>query len=198
MNPRESGSRLVSAVPRRPRRGHSALIAAIVAVALLVGGAGCDWLGTVGGRTVQVELGRAPNVEAGLAVYAARIEIGVTGTPEVVSGKVVLPVHLYRRHGEAVSPQAVFVLGDDPHRPGRLCFVVYDLGPQLAAVAGVAGHGKYRGFASVWELALVIGREAAQELVGEVWKTIDDVGRELSESLHPSPTAQRRGGASGG
>jgi hypothetical protein len=155
------------------RGGRGEFLGVVVAIALLMGGAGCQWISGIGGRTVQVEFGRSVAVESGLAVYASTIEIGFTGAPEVLAGKVVLPVHLYRKHREAVPPEAVFVLDDDPERPGKSCFVVYDLGAELAGKAGVVGGGRYRGFASIWELALVIGREAAQELVGRVERALD-------------------------
>jgi hypothetical protein len=144
----------------RTRMLHSLALPAAFVLVLIA--AGCDY---VGGRTVTVDFASADGVEEGTGVYFAGVQIGETGEPDIVAGRAHVPVHVTRRHKEALPQGAVFVLEEDPLRPGVPRLSGYDLGDGVPRRT----DGLYPGFTSEIEMALVVGAATAREL----WRQLE-------------------------
>jgi len=142
------------------------LIATALGLALAVCLAACDY---IGGKTITVDLSSVNGVQAGDEVFFAGVQIGRTGTPDVVAGRAKIPVHLLRRHENALPDGAVFVVkaGDAQDQSTKL--VGYDLGKSVTR----APDGSYPGFSNELEMAMALGASLAQDF----WKMIDSQQR---------------------
>lgn len=126
----------------------------------IVAGAACDYLG---GDTIFIEFASAEGIEKGDAVYFAGVEVGQTGSATVVGGHAQVPVYLTRQQRDALPRAAVFVVGDDPTRPGLRAL----LGYAVASVQARTEDGRlvYQGLSCDLELAVLLGAEKARELM---------------------------------
>lgn len=140
---------------RLSSRYLTAGVFALVALGL----AGCD---RIGGRTVMVEFSSAEGLPGGRPVYFAGVQIGSTGAPAIVAGKARVPVHLHRKHREAVTSGAVFAIANDPAESGARCLQGYAVG---TAPRDENGTPIYQGVTNELELALLLGAEKARELM---------------------------------
>ncbi len=110
----------------------------------------------VGRTTVEVEFASRPSLEPGAPVYLKGIQIGTAGSPRVVAGaKIAVPVYLDRSGRDALSSSTVFLVSDDPARPGRKCLkaVVVD-----ANSGPLAKGARLRGANSLADLVGVFGQ----------------------------------------
>lgn len=132
----------------------------LAVLALVLGGlGGCDYLA---GRTVSVEFASAPGIQAEEPVYFAGVLVGKTGEPQIVQGKVHVPVQLMRRHKDALPKTTAFAISTVPDGSEERCLVGHDVGAVLP-VDAVGADGVYRGFATEFELTLLVGAKKAKD-----------------------------------
>lgn len=101
-------------------------IAAVAVFALTL--PSCGWMNTVGGREIQVVFRNAGDLQTGAAAYVSGVEVGVSRDPQVVNGRAVVPVQLYRQQKNAVAAGTVFLIMSDPKRVGKNCLAGYGAG----------------------------------------------------------------------
>jgi hypothetical protein len=140
---------------RGPAAAKLAGVATVISALFAV--TGCD---TLGGRTVTVDFASAEGIEAGVPVFFAGVLVGETRDPVVIAGRAAVPVRLSRRHREALPRGAAFAIGTAPDGSGR-GLIGYDLGP--AVEFPNREPDTYPGFASEFELTLLVGVQQARE-----------------------------------
>ena len=115
----------------------------------------------IGGRTISVEFENAEGLRGGEHVYFSGVEIGRTGSPEIVQGHARVPVHLFRSQRNAVAPGSVFAVTADPRDDKALCLQGYAVHFPTPEPAGE--EQVYHGVSSEVELAVLIGVDRARE-----------------------------------
>ena len=137
--------------------GGIVLCLALLGVPIL---ADCD---RICGGTITVVFRSADGVRGGESVYLGGVQVGKTGSPKVVDGKARVPVRLFPRHRQALTPATIFILKEDPSRSDRVCLVGH------ALAKGGAGDevekNVYLGVRNEGELIFLIGASAAEGLL---------------------------------
>jgi hypothetical protein len=122
--------------------------------------AGSSRINSIGGRTIRVEFRDAAGVTPGIAVYSGGIEVGQVLRPQVMNGRATVPVRLYRGQDQAIASGTVFLISEDPNRPGQHCLLGYavSFSPDPSRPDEV-----YSGAASRLEMIALIGLDKVRK-----------------------------------
>lgn len=147
----------------RSQRATACILLLLAALSLLTTSA-CE---RIGGKTIQVEFRSAEGIGKDQPVYFAGVRIGWTGEPSIIEGRAMVPAYLARRHRDALPIGCVFVITEDPNKPGERALVGHDVGSIQRQMKD--GTEVYPGVGNEVELALMIGAQKAKDF----WKVFE-------------------------